>query len=187
MPAWYHAVFARAALATALLGASSSGCGGKAPPKAGVSTANQPPRGPAHAAGTRRDLPPWLALSSLSALPLAAAETYPALGHLPGQYTAQVRVSEPARESYLALSPERELPSGSVVAQFLRDVATGASGPVFVMRKHDENDWLFAVLGPDGTPLDWGRLPLCLRCHDEAPQGHLFGLPRASDQTLRGQ
>jgi hypothetical protein len=162
------------------------GCGGTTPLKAGVSMANQPPRRPTRAAGASRKLPPWLALSSLSALPLAAAETYPALGHLPGRYAAQVRVSEHARESYLALSPERDLPSGSVVAQFLKDLGTGANGPVFVMRKDDEKDWLFAVLGADGTPLDWGRLPLCLRCHDEASRG-LFGLPRPSDETLQNE
>lgn len=186
MPAWYHAVFARAALATALLGSSSFGCGGSTPPKAAVSSANRAHRRPTQPAPPIQALPSWLSLSSLSALPLAAAESYSALGHLPGRYTAQVRVSEHARESYLALSPERDLPSGSVVAQFLTDLRSGARGPVFVMSKDDEKDWLFAVLGADGALLDWGRLPLCLRCHGEASHGHLFGLPARlrSEETL---
>jgi hypothetical protein len=121
-----------------------------------------------------------LSLAALSALPLASAEPYLVLGHAPHRYRATVRVSEPARDAYLALAPERVLPEGSVVAQFLTDRETGSAGPVYAMKKQAENTWLFAVLAPSGALLDLGAVPLCVRCHREAPAGFLFGLPRTA-------
>lgn len=93
-----------------------------------------------------------------------------------------VRVSKPARDRYLAPTPERAFPEGSVVAQFTKDLDTGGAGPVYAMRKHTKNTWQFAVLGPDGALLDFGPLPLCVRCHAEAPADFVFGLPRPPDE-----
>jgi hypothetical protein len=36
-------------------------------------------------------------------------------------------------------------------------------------------DWEFIVVSPDGHVEDRGPLPLCARCHAEAPRDHLFG------------
>ncbi len=153
-------------------------CGGTPPPRAGVSTTKQGSAAKAPVAARAEVLPSWLSLASLSALPLASAEPYPVRGHFPGRYQAVVHVSQPARDAYLEPTPERALPEGSVVAQFLTERDTGSAGPVYVMRKDTENTWLFAVLAPDGTPLDVGTLPLCARCHREAPADFMFGLPR---------
>jgi hypothetical protein len=39
-------------------------------------------------------------------------------------------------------------------------------------------DWEYLVLTPAGEATQRGRLPLCKRCHAEAPNDHLFGGPR---------
>jgi hypothetical protein len=176
MLAWYHAACGAAALAGAALLLSSFGCGGTSPLPASQSTART-----LSAPATSRTAVPlraeWLSLSALSSLPTASDAPYPALGHLNGHFTAVVRVSERALSDYRALGPDRDLPPGSVVAQFLTD-ASGSAGSVFVMRKNTEKGWQYAVLRPDGSVIDWGALPLCQRCHGEASRGHLFGLPR---------
>ncbi|HMJ13051.1 MAG TPA: hypothetical protein VK524_16635 [Polyangiaceae bacterium] len=153
------------------------GCGGRPPPVAPQSTAAAPSA--PSVTHEQPALPPaaWLSLSNLSRLPAASDTPYVARGHLNGGYTAVVRVSEAALSAYRSLGPERDLPGGTLVAQFLMD-AGGGTGPVFVMRKGAEKDWQFAVLRPDGGVLDSGALPLCQRCHGEASRGYLFGLPR---------
>lgn len=184
MPAWYHAAFASAALAAlAAIGTGSFACGGKPPPaRPGVSASKQRPSSSAAPAAHQAAAPRWLSLASLAALPLAAPEPYAVLGHDPGRYSAVIRVSEPARERYVTLTPGSTLPAGSVVAQFTTELESGRAGPRYVMRKDSENAWLFAVLDASGTLVEAGALPLCVRCHGEAPADSLFGLPRAAEK-----
>ncbi len=134
--------------------------------------------GSAQPGAAKRPLPAWSSLASLAALPLASGEPYATLGHGLGRYRALVRVSTAARDQYLAPTPERPFPEGSVVAQFLTDLDTGSAGPVYAMRKQSDETWQFAVLEPGGALLDFGLLPLCVRCHQEAPADFVFGLPR---------
>ena len=61
----------------------------------------------------------------------------------------------------------------------------GAKGPLFVMYQTDAKDpnsddgWVYGTLTPDGkTVTGVGRLENCMSCHQKAPHGRLFGLPR---------
>jgi hypothetical protein len=61
----------------------------------------------------------------------------------------------------------------------------GAKGPLFVMFQTDPNDpladhgWIYGTLTPDGkTVTGVGRLENCMKCHQTAPHGRLFGLPK---------
>ena len=61
----------------------------------------------------------------------------------------------------------------------------GAKGPLFVMYQTDAKDpnsddgWVYGTLTPDGkTVIGVGRLENCMKCHQKAPHGRLFGLPK---------
>jgi hypothetical protein len=61
----------------------------------------------------------------------------------------------------------------------------GAKGPLFVMYQTDPKDpladdgWVYGTLTPDGkTVTGVGRLENCMKCHQTAPHGRLFGLPK---------
>lgn len=61
----------------------------------------------------------------------------------------------------------------------------GAKGPLFVMYQTDPKDpnsdegWVYGTLTPDGKKITGiGRLENCMSCHQKAPHGRLFGLPR---------
>jgi hypothetical protein len=51
----------------------------------------------------------------------------------------------------------------------------------FVMTKRhagfdpEGDDWEYLVLDPSAAVVERGKLPLCARCHAEAPRDHLFG------------
>jgi hypothetical protein len=92
----------------------------------------------------------------------------------------EIRVSPDSREAYRALRPGVALPDGTVVAALHRDTERGQPGPVYVMEKHNAR-WSFQVLGSNGRPAEHGPLTLCGRCHAEAAQDMLFGLPRDRD------
>ena len=61
----------------------------------------------------------------------------------------------------------------------------GGKGPLFVMYQTNPKDpnsdegWVYGTLTPDGkTVTGVGRLENCMSCHQKAPHGRLFGLPR---------
>ena len=61
----------------------------------------------------------------------------------------------------------------------------GAKGPLFAMFQVDAKDprsdegWVYGTLTPDGKTITGiGRIANCMACHQKAPHGRLFGLPR---------
>ena len=61
----------------------------------------------------------------------------------------------------------------------------GAKGPLFAMFQVDQKNplsddgWVYGTLTPDGKTITGiGRITNCMACHQKAPHGRLFGLPR---------
>lgn len=92
----------------------------------------------------------------------------------------EIRVSPDSREAYRTLRPGVALPDGTIVAALHRDTERSQPGPIYVMEKQNGR-WAFQVLGSNGRPTEHGPLTLCARCHAEAAQDMLFGLPRNRD------
>ncbi|WP_438043317.1 hypothetical protein [Sorangium sp. So ce128] len=103
--------------------------------------------------------------------------------HFTGEMEAEVRINA-AAAPYPQLGPDRVLPSGAAVVEF--HYRAGASEPdtLLAMVKRpagydpDGGNWEYLVLTPQGTSTHRGALPLCKRCHADAPHDHLFGGPR---------
>ncbi len=100
--------------------------------------------------------------------------------HFAGELEADVRIN-PGAAGYPALARARALPTGA--ALLAPHYPPGAPAPVVLlaMVKHppgydrDAGDWEYLILTPTGDATHRGRLPLCKRCHAEAPHDHLFG------------
>jgi hypothetical protein len=90
------------------------------------------------------------------------------------------------KESWLAVPADKEDRSfDAVVAQDGNRYKAGARGPLFVMFQTDPKDlnsdegWVYGTLTPDGKTITGiGRLENCMSCHQKAPHGRLFGLPK---------
>lgn len=90
------------------------------------------------------------------------------------------------KESWLA----EELKKGggiynSIIGPDGKRYSPGAKGPLFVMYQTDPKDpnsdegWVYGTLTPDGkTVTGVGRMANCMNCHQKAPHGRLFGLPK---------
>lgn len=103
--------------------------------------------------------------------------------HLSGELLAEVRVNDQA-SAYPALGPSRPLATGAVLVE--AHFASGSADPsiFFAMVKRppgfdpEGGDWEYLIVEPSGTIVRRGKLPLCARCHAEAPHNFIFGGPR---------
>ncbi|AGP35791.1 hypothetical protein BE04_12830 [Sorangium cellulosum] len=103
--------------------------------------------------------------------------------HFTGEMEAEVRINA-AAAPYPALGPARALPPGAALVEL--HYPAGSSEPVTLLAMvkrpagydPDGGDWEYLVLTPQGTSTHRGALPLCKRCHADAPHDHLFGGPR---------
>jgi hypothetical protein len=93
--------------------------------------------------------------------------------HLSGDFEAEVLAG--------AGYPRGAQPPGALVAERLFDTGKAASALYFVMVKRPTgfdpagDDWEYLVVTEDGRVEERGKMPLCARCHAEAPHDHLFG------------
>jgi hypothetical protein len=173
-----------------LLAATLAACAPAAPlPSLGV-TADHAPRGapprpsppPADtAAATEPPPPPWDLASELRRLHRASPRT--ASEHFTGQLDGEILADDGAA-AYPALGPLRRLEPGATLVQRL--LARGSPEPTvyFAMVKRPAGydapggDWEYLVVDSAGRIEQRGRLPLCARCHADAPHDHLFGSGR---------
>ena len=103
-------------------------------------------------------------------------------GHLTGELEADVLAG--AAGTYPQLGPESRIPAGATLVERLFE--PGGASPVayFVLVKRAPgfdpggNDWEYLVVTPNGSIEQRGPLPLCARCHAEAPYDRLFGAGR---------
>lgn len=90
------------------------------------------------------------------------------------------------KESWLAVPADKDdRPFDTVAAPDGKRYKAGARGPLFVMFQTDPKDpnsdegWVYGTLTPDGKKITGiGRLENCMSCHQKAPHGRLFGLPK---------
>ncbi|XXX80578.1 hypothetical protein WMF30_17635 [Sorangium sp. So ce134] len=103
--------------------------------------------------------------------------------HFTGEMEAEVRINA-AAAPYPALGPDRVLPPGAAVVELHYPAGSSEPATLLAMVKRsagydpDGGDWEYLVLTPQGTSTHRGALPLCKRCHADAPHDHLFGGPR---------
>ena len=83
--------------------------------------------------------------------------------------------------AYRELTLGAKLEAGTTLVMLHRSRATGKPGPVHVMERQ-ETGWHYWLLAPDGAIEGQGSedLPLCARCHAEAPGDGAFGPPNAT-------
>jgi hypothetical protein len=113
----------------------------------------------------------------VSGWPAANEKPILSRGHGTGELTLVVRTDPASRERYLAMQRDVEWPTGTLIAAFHRDKKNGRPGPIYVIERRT-NGWAYLAFDAEGRPAEPGTLGLCQRCHEEAPSGALFGLPR---------
>ena len=107
-----------------------------------------------------------------------------------GSYTADKLQKETdqmiVKESWLAeIAKEDDRFSETVAGANGERYKPGAKGPLFAMFQVDQKNplsddgWVYGTLTPDGKTITGiGRITNCMACHQKAPHGRLFGLPR---------
>ena len=174
----------RALLAAALL----AGCAPAAPfPSVGAAADHAPRRAPTPPPTTPADAapaaepPPWDLDAQLRRLHVASARA--PSEHLTGQLDGEILVDAGAA-AYPALGPLRRIEPGATLVQRLSPRGSPALAAYFAMVKRPAGydpgggDWEYLVVDAAGQIEQRGRLPLCARCHADAPHDHLFGTGR---------
>lgn len=105
--------------------------------------------------------------------------------HPSGDFVAKVFV-DGAAESY-GRRGRAPFSQGALVVEQLGPSEDGPPSLTYVMERGapgsypEGGDWAYGVLAADGSVQAFGKLPLCARCHAEAPFDHVFervaGLP----------
>jgi hypothetical protein len=163
------------ALAVAL-----AACSGSRPPAAnggdgGWIDRSSPPARPAPRAP--QVVERWDLAAQLAALRPAVKRSRS--GHSTGELEAEVLAGSAG--AYPVLGPESRMPPGATLVERLFQPEGAAPVGYLVMVKRPAGydpsggDWEYLAVSPDGKIEQRGILPLCARCHAEAPHDRLFG------------
>lgn len=104
-------------------------------------------------------------------------------GHLLGRFEGQILANELAASRLGAWVSSSRMPEGAMLAEVHSREGGRVRGPIFGMIKREPgyfpegNDWEYLALDEAGRPQTRGKLPLCARCHAEAPADGVF-LPK---------
>ena len=173
-----------------LMATLAAGCAGAAPLPSLGAAADHAPRGapspppptPTPPAATEEPPPPaWELDAQLRHLHPASPRT--PSEHLTGQLDGEI-LADVGASAYPALGPLRRLEPGATLVQRLSPRGSPAPAAYFVMVKRpagydpDGHEWEYLVVDPAGRIEQRGRLPLCARCHADAPHDYLFGTGR---------
>lgn len=141
-----------------------------------------PPAAPSpEAVATEPPPPPWDLGAELRRLHAVSPRT--PSEHLTGQLDAEILADEGA-VAYPALGPLRSIPPGATLVERLSPRGGAEPAAYLAMVKRPAGfdppggDWEYLVLDAAGHMEQRGRLPLCARCHADAPHDHLFGTGR---------
>lgn len=125
--------------------------------------------------------PPWELATELRRLhpasPRAPSE------HFTGQLDGEILADDGAA-AYPALGPLRRIEVGGTLVERLLPRGSPEATTYFAMVKRPVGydpaggDWEYLVIEASGRIEQRGRLPLCARCHADAPHDHLFGSGR---------
>ncbi|MEP7123297.1 MAG: hypothetical protein ABJE95_20390 [Byssovorax sp.] len=176
-------------MAAATLLTASAACTPTPPPIALGATADHAPRGiPPQASPPTESSPsaeppppPWDLVAQLRRLHPASPRT--PSEHLNGQLDGEILADEGAA-AYPALGPLRPIPAGATLVERLYPRGAADVAATFAMVKRAPGydpaggDWEYLVVDGAGHLEQRGRLPLCARCHADAPHDHLFGSGR---------
>jgi hypothetical protein len=144
----------------------------------------EPSRAPVPPSGTTATEPappPWDLAAQLRRVHPASPRT--PSDHLTGQLDGEVLVDD-AATAYPALGPLRPIAPGATLIERLYPHGVPDVAAYFAMAKRAPGydpaggDWEYLVLDAAGHIEQRGRLPLCGRCHADAPHDHLFGTGR---------
>jgi len=168
-----------ASLLVALVAPAVAGC--HAPPLEGVGRSTFTPgtSGSAAASADSGPLPSPVPADVATRLARVGPESFVSWGHAGGRFTATVYLTP---ESQDALRGGRAgFASGTVIAMATVERASKKPGPTYFMEKGTlaggatAGAWRFGVTpAPTATAEELG---LCARCHAEAQNDHVFGLP----------
>jgi hypothetical protein len=104
-------------------------------------------------------------------------------GHAGGRFEANVYVTPTAKDA--AFSFLGKVQTGTLIV--MEEIERGKgdrSGPLLMMEKmapgfaEAHGDWRYAVV--DGKAVTVGAFDSCVKCHDEAPNDHVFRIPDPS-------
>ncbi len=176
----------------ALVAASLAACASQAddlqyPGKSDRAAEAPSPRAATSAAPTSE---PWEHAGELSALTSIDDRVLPSRGHNPPYWSGNVKVNAALDTTYRALGPESRVAAGSIALEEHKD-SEGKRGPTYAMVKREAGfdvqggDWEYLVLDAQGGVEQRGAIPLCARCHADAPVDHLFG-PRVATRKKLG-
>lgn len=131
-----------------------------------------------------RSAPPkafWNQFAESQGWPTSTADWFPSKGHYGGTSEGLVRVSPAALPAYRELTLGAKLEAGATLVMLHRSRSTGKPGPVHVMQRGHQG-WQYWLLAPDGAIEGHGELPLCARCHADAPADGVFGPPQPAPE-----
>lgn len=103
-------------------------------------------------------------------------------GHLTGELEGDVLAASAG--PYPKLGPDTQMPPGATLIERLFQPGSATPAAYFAMVKRQPGfdpaggDWEYLVVSAAGQTEQRGNLPLCARCHAEAPHDHLFGRGR---------
>lgn len=170
-----------AALAAILAAALGEACAGAPAPRAAGNDGWLDPSSPAPPAPTAaRPRERWELDAQLKLLRPAVKRLR--TGHLTGDLEGEILAA--GAGTYPRLGPDSRLPPGATLVERLHDAGSAVPLAYFVMIKRQPgfdptgSDWEYLVVAPSGEIEQRGALPLCARCHAEAPHDRLFGAPR---------
>jgi len=121
---------------------------------------------------------PWILAQQLATLH-QATERAPS-HHFAGDVDGEILVND-AAATYPALGPYHPLAATATLVERHSPRGNETITAYFAMVKRapgydpSGGDWEYLVIAEDGQIEERGRLPLCKRCHVEAPYDFLFG------------
>ncbi len=141
-----------------------------------------PPPAPRTKPTPAADRPRWDRADKLDELQLLAERGRSE--HLDGRMERTVRISPEATPYLHVFSGGPALPQGALIVQHHHQPGSKRTVATYAMLKRqpgfaaDSADWEYFVIDDKSRVAAQGALPLCARCHREAPQDCLFGPPK---------
>jgi hypothetical protein len=113
-----------------------------------------------------------------------AAVPFVSRGHGGGSFMIDIRISPESLEAARTLVLGRTVPIGTSAVAFHSHARSSARESIFAMSKRADGTWDFLVADPSGGVVSEGALPLCVRCHADAPADFLFVPAEVAESRL---
>ncbi len=152
-----------------------------ATPLQGVGRSTDTPAAPASRAATLDAAAPTSPIPADFADHLARVgpDSFVSRGHAGGRYAVTVDVTPEAKDAVHGAGAD--FAAGTEIVMTSLDRKTRGQGPTYFMQKAPlppdaaGGSWRFGIVEDPAAPAE--DLALCARCHEEAPNDHVFRLP----------